>query len=254
MKKSKFTLQVEKYLSAHAPRELKSKFLPEHYLKGQQGQISELKFYNYSMPNLKNHISKIAPDIYSENYFKDIQKLWFESDIFEGKMIALYWLTEQTQDFYTSHLNDILKWAHEVDNWAHADTLCSVLAQIYELATPKAEPVFKKWNSHRNPWLRRCSLVGLFYYSRQRKKQPKLEVAKKFIDSHFEAPEYYVQKAVGWTLREMYNVYPEQTLIYIQRNNHRLSSVAWVAASEKLPLNTKKPLLKQRKTQRQKKT
>ncbi len=96
-------------------------------------------------------------------------------------------------------------------------------------------------------------MVGLFYYSRARTNQPSFILAKKLINPHFCAPEYYVQKALGWTIREMYNAYPSETIEYIKNNNHQLSSVAWVAASEKLPTKLKKSFLIKRRFLRSKK-
>jgi 3-methyladenine DNA glycosylase AlkD len=111
-------------------------------------------------------------------------------------------------------------------------------------------PTYLKWNSHKNSWLRRCSMVGTFYYSHLRDKQPSFKLIKSLIDPHFTAPEYYVQKAVGWTIRELYNEYPGETIKYIENNLHQITPIAWVAASEKLKPNVKNILLKQRKINR----
>ena len=93
-------------------------------------------------------------------------------------------------------------------------------------------------------------MVSTFYYSRYRRKQPDFALAKGLVHPHLPAKEYYVQKGVGWTLREMYNVYPSETVKYIENNIDKISSIAWVAASEKLPPLIKQPLLKKRKAGR----
>jgi 3-methyladenine DNA glycosylase AlkD len=124
------------------------------------------------------------------------------------------------------------------------------MARLFEADQKSLLPVYKKWNSHRNSWLRRCSMVGTFYYSRSRKTQPPFKLAVQLVNPHFSAKEYYVQKAVGWTIREMYNVYPVETVRYIENNLHQITPIAWVAASEKLPAKIKKNLLLQRKKSR----
>ena len=50
----------------------------------------------------------------------------------------------------------------------------------------------------------------------------------------------------------MYNVYPNETVAFIQKNIHQLTPISWVAASEKLPTKIKAPLLVKRKKFRQK--
>lgn len=46
--------------------------------------------------------------------------------------------------------------------------------------------------------------------------------------------EYYVQKGVGWALREMYNAYPRETLFYFHEHIHEITSIAFTAAMEKM--------------------
>ena len=64
------------------------------------------------------------------------------------------------------------------------------------------------------------------------------------------AEEYYVQKAVGWTLRECYNAYPAETTKFITNNLSNIHSDAWYAASEKMPLELKNKLVLQRRKNR----
>ena len=45
---------------------------------------------------------------------------------------------------------------------------------------------------------------------------------------------YYVQKGVGWTLREIGNVYPDEALAFLEANIGQLSAAAFTAATEKL--------------------
>ena len=257
MKKSKFTQHIEKYLIEQAPHKIKSKFKPEDYIGGKINEKSKLKFLNISMPQLQltlKGFKETAAKSYSEELFKDMQALWFESDIWEAKMFSLYWLIKQKENFLVKNVSAILKWVDVVDNWAHSDAYCSVIGRINDVAPEKLKPTFVGWNKSKDAWKRRCSMVGLYYYSRSRNNPASFKWAAQLVNPHFEAPEYYVQKAVGWTIREMYNVYPAETIRYLGLNNAKLSSIAWVAATEKLAPHVKKPLLVARKQHRQSKT
>lgn len=253
MKKSKFTLATEALLASQATKKFKGKFAPEHYIKGNGHELSKLKFLNLTAPTVRGNISWFAecyPTHDAKQLFPIAQDLWFESDIFEAKSLALVWLCKQSDEFLIAHHKQILTWVDAVDNWAHSDTLCSVLARLFEKIEPKMLPTYKKWNKSKNPWHRRCSMVGIYNYSYHREKPASFALAKSLVEPHFSAPEYYVQKAVGWTMREMYNVYPAETIKFIKNNLAQLTSIAWVAASEKLPDAVKQPLLKQRKQNR----
>ena len=266
MKKSKFTVFVENKLIQAVPKKFTGKYKPEHYIKGNKikgtstkdtTELCNLKFLNLTMPLLKSQFHTVLPateDFYSEKHFADMNRLWSESDIFEAKIAAIYWLAGQETEFLLKNHKKILSWPQALDNWAHADLLCSVLARMFEHSQNVMLPVYLKWNSHQNSWLRRCSMVGTFYYSALRTNHPSFTLAKKLVDPHFTAKEYYVQKAVGWTIREMYNVYPAEAVKYIESNLGKLSSVAWVAASEKLPMKIKTLLLNKRRQFRKKST
>jgi 3-methyladenine DNA glycosylase AlkD len=59
--------------------------------------------------------------------------------------------------------------------------------------------------------------------------------------------EYYVQKAVGWTLRELGTVYPKQTFSYLISHIKSVSSIAFTIATEKMNMDVKKELKALRK-------
>lgn len=253
MKKSKFTRDIEARLTEKSPKKFKSRFKPEDFIRGNGHELSALKFLNMNIPQVRQELLNLfgsKKESLHEKHFEQMQKLWFESDIFEVKALALFWLEHQSDEFLLQHHRQILTWAEAVDNWAHSDTLCSVLARIIDVKPQALLPTYKKWNRHQNPWLRRCSMVGIYLYSRMRQNPLDFATATAFVNPHFQAKEYYVQKGVGWTIREMYNLYPTETIKYIQDNNHQLTSVAWVAASEKLPAKIKAPLLQKRKENR----
>ena len=92
-------------------------------------------------------------------------------------------------------------------------------------------------------WFRRQSLVSLLYYSRLRRVVLPCEFLLEMVAAQLEDEDYYVQKAVGWTLREIYNIYPQRVTEFLQANVDKVSSHAWQAASEKLGLRVKKKLL-----------
>ncbi len=186
-----------------------------------------------------------------EKRFQMLQSVWQSSKIFEAKSITLYWLEEQTNEWLTENSNLIIKWVEYVNNWAHSDTYAGVLARIFETDPKRLTPIYKQWNKHQNPWKRRNSMVGLMLYSRMRKRLPSFSLCQQLVHTQITAPEYYVQKGYGWTLREMFNVYPERTFQYLEKHADRISPAAWYAATEKLKLKEKKYLMNLRKTRTQ---
>jgi 3-methyladenine DNA glycosylase AlkD len=243
--KSNFTKHTESELQKISPM-TNQKFFGENYIGGGQ---SRLKYLNLKIPSVRAVFLK--KKLIDKN-LSEIENLWFESNIFEVKSLALIWLEKQTTEFLLENIKKIFSWAVEIDNWALSDGYCGILARAFESDQKKLLPTYKKWNKHKNPWLRRISMVGLFYYSRARKIQPRFNLAISMIKPHMSANEYYLQKAVGWTLRECYNVYAVQTTDFITKNLSQIHSDAWYAASEKMPVVLKNKLVLKRRENRRK--
>jgi 3-methyladenine DNA glycosylase AlkD len=172
------------------------------------------------------------------------QSIFFNSKTYEEMCCALKIVkTLENRHQYAS----IWQWAHYVDNWPHSDSLSDFYSRLLEGNFPKYKKYFESWNKSKNPWHRRQSMVGMLNYAYFRKTYPPFAWMKKMVLPHIEDSHYYVQKAVGWTLREMQTAYPKEGLVLIEQLAPRLSPVAWVAAAERLPNTKRKKLLLARK-------
>lgn len=193
---------------------------------------------------------------YSDNKEKTylvFHEVYKQSNHFEAKNLAFIFLDKNHKHIPVKTLLKTLPtWVKQVDNWAHSDSLSKYLTRLLEHTDTKEEmlSIIKKWNSSKNLWERRQSLVSLFYYARTKKTQPDFDLAKQFIFALMTDKEYYVQKAVGWALRESYNVYPKQTYTFIEENIKNISPVAFTTCLEKMSLKEKEHLKLKRKERR----
>lgn len=76
-----------------------------------------------------------------------------------------------------------------------------------------------------------------------------LPIQRLLRDEHF-----YVQRGVGWALRECYNVEPAVTLKFLERQIDELSAIAFSASTEKLTAKEKAALKKLRGVRRRRKS
>jgi 3-methyladenine DNA glycosylase AlkD len=239
------TLELETKLKKLTPITAE-KFFGASYIGGNESRV---QYLNLKIPDVRG---LFAREKMSEWNLSEIENLWFSSNIFEAKTLALIWLEKQSVEFLLMNIQKIFKWAPHIDNWALSDGYCGILARAFEADSKKLLPSYKKWNRHKNPWLRRISIVGLFYYARARQVKPQFSLVISMVRPHLQAQEYYLQKGVGWTLREAYNVYPKETTEFITTHLSQIHSDAWYAASEKMPLKLKQKLVQARRKSRQK--
>jgi 3-methyladenine DNA glycosylase AlkD len=238
-------LEVEQALSSFPKRT--SSQNPEAYIGGGQ---SNLRYIGLRVPHLQQAMRKGFS--FSHNKSEELVKIWnyiwLKSDCYEVMSVALAWFYDPKQkDVLSQYWPVLKKWSSRIDNWAHSDTLSGIYARILEQNPQAVYPTLVKWNSSKNPWLRRLSIVSLIYYRSQREKILPLKRILDLVHPQLEFDHYYVQKGVGWTLREAYNIYPAKTFAYVEKNIRKISSHAFSAATEKMSPKEKQHLKRLRK-------
>ena len=141
-------------------------------------------------------------------------------------------------------------WCSAINCWDHSDVLSGVIAECGDVLPEEVYPVLADWRTNDNPWLRRQSLVGLLFYARFRRSPPPADIVLSAVAALLDDTEYYVQKGLGWTLRECFIAYPDRTLEYLRSHAGEISPVAWPAACEKLTPSQKEPITQIRKAAR----
>lgn len=175
------------------------------------------------------------------------RQVWLAAPVMEARLQCLWPLLDMPVAERMALWPEIQWYCACIENWCESDYLSSLVADALEYAPVAVQPVLERWNRHRDPWLRRQSLVGLFYYQRLRKRQPPCDLVRAQLQPHLAAPEHYVQKAVGWTLREAWQVYPRALQPWVESRLGDLGAGAFSTLLEKVPA----PLAREWKSSRQ---
>jgi 3-methyladenine DNA glycosylase AlkD len=229
-------------------------------LKNDKEKTEKLKKYIGTNLNVLRLATKAQVDahkkgfsFYSEekvNTFLLYHDIYMQSKIFEVKNLAFIFLDKNHKYVPLKiQLKTLPLWVKYIDNWAHSDGLSKFLTRLIENENTKKDmlDIIKKWNASKNLWERRQSLVSLYYYSRTKKQHIDFELTQQLVFPLLSDNEYYVQKAVGWTLRESYNVYPKQTYSFIATNIKKITSTAFTTCIEKMTEQEKQTLKLNRK-------
>ncbi len=218
---------------------------------------SRLKFIGVGTQTQKVLAKRVYDlKIEGNEVFEIMNATFTQSNIYEVKSAGLLLAEYHFKKADKKQLcKTMLPWVKHVDNWGHSDGLSKLLTRFLEIDETKDSflETLKKWNKDKNPWLRRQSMVALLYYARTKNEHPTFKTIISLVSTQLEAQEYYVQKGLGWTLRECYNVYPVLTYKFVSDNFHKVSPVAFSAAIEKMSEKEKTSLKKKRKAHRAKK-
>lgn len=247
----KARLEVERFLGGpQANAEVLARYIgarmPQQRASNEQ---SRLVFWGIQVPMHR----RAAKANYSFSHLKPEEQwnywleIWRSSNVFDVKSVALVWIGDpKRKALRLKNFRALFALARDVDNWAHSDGLSALLAELLE-QRPELLPRFRKWNKSRHPWLRRQSIVGIYCYARLRKRHvPVLQVLP-LVEALLDDPHFYVQRAVGWTLREVDRVDSRKQRAFVRRNLKRIGATAWYATSELYPVAMRKKLVNLRK-------
>jgi len=245
----KYLKEVEARLLTIGRNRKPDKWLAENYIGAGQ---SRLTYLNIKIPEVRNAFRQgfSFSNLPADEQWQIWNYIWRKSNIFEVMLLPSYWAAQQNVPELFRHRQLVLKWLNRVDNWAHSDEMSAHYAKLLEHNAKRIMPEFKRWSKSKNPWFKRQSMVGLIFYSRFRKKLPQAKILLQHIERHIDDDHYYVQKGVGWTVRECWNAYPSVTLTYLKKNAHRIPSAGWTAATEKLSAKDKAALMILRRQRR----
>jgi 3-methyladenine DNA glycosylase AlkD len=240
-------LQEVHFEISHLPNQEKpTAFQGFHYVGAGK---SKLTFLDIKLPLLRTRLKQgfSFSNKTSAEQIKIWDYIWKNTNIFEVMLLPLMWLKLSPRDEILLHRDIVLNWLNRSDNWAISDSLSDFYALYLEQDRKAMLPILNSWKASKNPWVRRQSLVSLMYYSRLRNHILPFKEIQVFLVFHLSDDHYFVQKGLGWAIREAYNVYPKETLLFLNKHVKNITSVAWIAASEKLPKSTKTKLMLVRK-------
>ncbi|HMI04951.1 MAG TPA: DNA alkylation repair protein, partial [Pedobacter sp.] len=174
--------------------------------------------------------------------------IWKRATDYEILSQCIYFIEGNWKKADAEKVWEVVKtWVDKIDNWAHSDGLSVFYAHLMELIPEVIYKQYLEWNKSDNPWKRRQSLVGMLLYSKRRKTLLPASKLLVMVEPLLKDPDYFVQKGLGWALREIGNVYPEEAMAFLTTHIHAITPTAFATATEKISASVKQMLKFQRK-------
>ncbi len=216
---------------------------------------TKLELLGCTMPQIRQVAREIVVYLPKSdaNKRKSLHELWQQSKVFDVLHLPLIYFQSRKKKNNLVDWRTLKNFSEKIDNWAHSDCLSDSIATLLENYPDKIYPELKRWNKSNNSWQRRLSLTSLIYYAPQRKNPLPYSKIFPLVKNRLADTDPYVQKAVGWTLRETHKLYPEKTKKFVFDHANQLSAVAFSYATEKWSKQEKETLKKLRKYDRSKK-
>lgn len=177
---------------------------------------------------------------YKDLPFEDLGFL-LHSEVHEERLIALLIMVYQAEhdemlerriyEFY-------LKNTKFVNNWDLVDLSAPRIVGRYLADKPKT--ILHKLAKSKSLWERRISIIATFAFIKKGELDESLLIAEELIDDENDL----IQKAVGWTLREVGNKNKEVEVEFLNKNYQKMGRTALRYAIEKFPESTRNKYLK----------
>jgi len=127
-----------------------------------------------------------------------------------------------------------------VSNWAHTDTVCTLLTEAAIRNEPELALELLAWTASKNRWKRRAAAVSLVKAGRRGEHlETILEVAARMMEDRDEM----VQKGVGWLLKETHARHPHAVVGFLEKWKARTPRLLLRYAAEKMNPSERKRVL-----------
>jgi 3-methyladenine DNA glycosylase AlkD len=176
--------------------------------------------------------------------------IWFSSTCFEVMCMPLFYYERQGKKISPTIWPTLSTWSGHVENWAHSDSLSSIYSYLLAQNFDEVYGVLQQWNNAENQWLRRLSMVSLILYSGKKAVFLPLDKVLPMLENCLDDERPYVQKAIGWVLREANYVYHAEISAFIEQHLADLRGIAFGAATERFSAVERGAFLEKRKAMR----
>ena len=170
----------------------------ENYLRNQ------FAFYGVmSIPRkeILGTLKKDWLDILSEEDKRSLIRLLWEEEQRESQLLALEWMMKWNVKALMLEDIHFFEWLITHKSWWDTvDGIAPNLIGKYAKRFPeKMKEVWNVWENHPSFWIRRSCLIFQLRY----RQDTDLALLQRFIHSFKSDKEFFIQKAIGWSLREV---------------------------------------------------
>jgi len=197
---------------------------PEAAVQQKKYHKSGLEFLGLSIPQLRREVSPVLKQIKdSREFFILCAGLW-SREIYDLRQLTIFLLTRRLNYFDPQEdFPRFYKWFRDCDGWALTDSLAIPVFGEFLLHFPRFGEETDQWRYDSHLWVRRAGILRFITPFRHRLPWP--ENMETILQFHLDEPDFFIRKAIGWTLREWSALQPEKVLEFCRRNENLMSGL-----------------------------
>ncbi len=152
--------------------------------------------------------------------WKFIHQAW-ENPYREMQYVVLDYLQLKQKALTPSDLPKIKKLAQTKPWWDTIDFLCRSVGYI-SLHYPETKKIVLDWSRDKDFWLRRIAIE----HQLLQKEETDVQLLEQILINNLNQTEFFINKAIGWALRDYSKTNPDWVLEFIEKYKDKLSKLS----------------------------
>ncbi|MBT4337233.1 MAG: DNA alkylation repair protein [Bacteroidetes bacterium] len=212
---------------------------PEYAVWMEKYMRNQFRFFGLRGPKLKE-LGKQFINEYGlppiADYPAIVKQLWDLNER-EFQFFALSLMGKMKKQTDASYIDVYEFLITEKSWWDTVDHLAAGLVGYHFIRFPEQIiPYTEKWMSSGNMWLQRSALLFQLKY----KKETDFDLLTSYIKRLMHSKEFFIRKAIGWTLREYSKTDPASVIDFVQSYEEQLSGLSKREALKAIERKSKK--------------
>jgi 3-methyladenine DNA glycosylase AlkD len=202
---------------------------------------SPFQFIGVPVPKIRSiakGFRKVHREIAKETLWGICWDLW-QGDVHEERALAMTLLDEFSGLIDLTDMPALQRMLRESVNWDQVDEIAVHLVGAVLRKDQRALESVRRWAKDDSFWIRRAALLSQLLLFREGAGDRALFYS--LARDMMEEKEFFIRKAIGWVLRDISRMEPEEVARFVAENRERMSGVTLREATRRLP----RPLLEQ---------
>ena len=203
---------------------------PERAVPMQAYMKHRFAYFGIGKPELARLCRPFFKDAAKQPVDWDFVRRCWDDPHRELQYTALEYLKKMQQRLTPQDIPRLQTLITEKSWWDSADVLDRIVGDI-ALRHPEVNTVLLAWSTDDNIWLRRVAID----HQLLRKQRTDTALLEKIICNNLGQKEFFINKAIGWALRDYSKTNPEWVQGFINRHRHKMAKLSLREASKYLP-------------------
>lgn len=208
-------------------QELEQNIDPNQAEKMSAYMKNKYQFLGIPKPKLKEITKPYLIQSRQYDFDWEFVDICWRKDYREAQYVAISYLEMNSKKFVDKDLPKLKHLIVKKSWWETVDSIDAMVGSII-LKNKELESTMLEWSLSDNIWLRRVAID----YQQEYKEKTNTNLLEQIICNNIGSNEFFINKAIGWSLRDYSKVNPEWVKDFLIRYQEQLSSLSIKEASK----------------------